>query len=348
MKKTIFIIFILIPLLTFSNVISGKRIQVRGTSSKELLPNTAKISLEIVTKNEILEKASKENSELLEKYKSLLKKTNTKYEKINSLNYSTSESYYWENELKNKGMKEFKTTLTVEITSLNLDLLKEFMSILVNNKIYSVSKNKAGNHIFQISEQDKSSKEAYQKALNKFNELKKRLSSSGIRENSINIAGYNNSEVSLEKYENVKKTEQLVSHTIEITTRDMKSIGNLINLAHSLEIGSTGIIEYDIDGKEKLEDELYENAYKEALKKAQTILGKTDLNLRKPVTITDNSYGIIRPYYSYYNRNYAVYTPELLKEKDEVFIDRAMENPILINPQKVSFSKTVYIEFEMD
>ena len=116
-----------------------------------------------------------------------------------------------------------------------------------------------------------------------------------------------------------------------------------------LEFGKSDLYHKKLtDTAEKRMKKLYENAYKEALKKAQTILGKTDLNLRKPVTITDNSYGIIRPYYSYYNRNYAVYTPELLKEKDEVFIDRAMENPVLINPQKVSFSKTVYIEFEMD
>ncbi len=348
MKRIITILFILLSVFSFSDTVSGKRIQVRGTSSKELFPDTAKVSFTIVTKNEDLSKASKENSELLEKYKNLLKKTNTKYEKINSLGYSTSETYWWDREVKNKGMKEFRTSLSIEVTGLDLNILKDFMSVLVNNRIYKISRSVNGNHIFQISEQSKTAKESYQKAINRFNELHKKLSASGIDGSNIKIAGYDNSEINMETYENVKKTEQMVTHTIEVITRDMKGLGNIINLAHSLEIGSTGTIEYDIDNKQRLEDELYENAYKEALKKAQTMLNKTSLTLKNPVTITDNSYGVIEPYYSYFNPHYSNYSAEILKERDEFFISKSQESNVIINPQKVNFSKTVYIEFEMD
>ena len=103
MKKIISILFIVFYFFSFSDVVSGKRIQERGTSTKELLPNSAKITLEIVTENDNLDKASKENSEMLEKYKNLLRKTNTKYEKINSSDYTTSENYWWDSEVKNKG-----------------------------------------------------------------------------------------------------------------------------------------------------------------------------------------------------------------------------------------------------
>ena len=348
MKKIISILFIVFSVFSFSDVVSGKRIQVRGTSTKELLPNSAKITLEIVTENDNLDKASKENSEMLEKYKNLLRKTNTKYEKINSSDYTTSENYWWDTEVQNKGEKEFRTTLTVEADSIDLNSLKDFMAALAGDKIYSLQRNVVGNHVFKIIEQDKTNKGAYQKALNTFNDLQKKLSSKGISANKIKIAGYNNEEVSMEKRTSVKKVKQKVSHTIEVTTRDMKSIGNIINLAHSLKIGSTGYIEYDIDNKQKLEDELYENAYREAAKKAQVMLNKTDLALKNPVTITDNSNGAIRPYYSYYNRNYATYDEKILKENDQNFINKLSENSIIINPQKISFSKTVYIEFEMD
>ena len=272
MKKIISILFIVFSVFSFSDVVSGKRIQVRGTSTKELLPNSAKITLEIVTENDNLDKASKENSEMLEKYKNLLRKTNTKYEKINSSDYTTSENYWWDSEVKNKGEKEFRTTLTVEADSIDLNSLKDFMAALAGDKIYSLQRNVAGNHVFKIIEQDKTNKGAYQKALNTFNDLQKKLSSKGISANKIKIAGYNNEEVSMEKRTSVKKVKQKVSHTIEVTTRDMKSIGNIVNLAHSLKIGSTGYIEYDIDNKQKLEDELYENAYREAAKKAQAEL----------------------------------------------------------------------------
>ena len=53
-------------------------------------------------------------------------------------------------------------------------------------------------------------------------------------------------------------------------------------MANALGIGTNGSIEYDIDNKQQLENELYENAYKEALKKAQVILGKNRLKLKKP------------------------------------------------------------------
>ena len=69
MKKIISILFIIFSVFSFSDVVSGKRIQVRGTATKELLPNSAKITLEIITENDNLDKASKENSEILEKYR---------------------------------------------------------------------------------------------------------------------------------------------------------------------------------------------------------------------------------------------------------------------------------------
>ena len=132
----------------------------------------------------------------------------------------------------------------------------------------------------------------------------------------------------------------------------MKNLGNIINVASALGIGTTGQIEYDIDNKQQLENELYENAYKEALKKAQVILGKTDLNLKNPVTITDKSYGVIQPYYDY-NYNYyneASYATNLVqvKKSDRELLDESARRNIVISPKKLNISKTVYIEFEMN
>ena len=120
----------------------------------------------------------------------------------------------------------------------------------------------------------------------------------------------------------------------------MKNLGNIINVANTLGIGTTGQIEYDIDNKQQLENELYENAYKEALKKAQVILGKTDLNLKNPVTITDKSYGVIQPYtdynYSYYS--HANYETNLvqLKKSDKELLDESARRNIVISPKKLN------------
>ena len=353
MKRIIALFMIIFSVLSFSNnEITGKRIQVRGVSKKEIMPNSAKIALTIQTENESLDKASAENSQILERYKRLLAQTGTKYNKINSTGYSTYESYEWDTVVENKGKKEYQTKLSVEVDRISLDTLKNFMNILATEKIYSLNRSKNGTYIFTIESQNVTNKQAYQNAMSKFNNIQQKLSKAGIPANTVKISGYDNKEISLEKRTSNKKNIQVVSHQIEVETRDLKNLGNIINVASALGIGTTGQIEYDIDNKQQLENELYENAYKEALKKAQVILGKTDLNLKNPVTITDKSYGIIQPYYdynyNYYNEaNYATNVVQL-KKSDRELLDESSRRNIVISPKKLNISKTVYIEFEIN
>ena len=353
MKRILALFMIIFSVLSFSDSeITGKRIQVRGVSKKEIMPNSAKIALIIQTENESLDKASAENSKILERYKRLLAQTGTKYNKINSTGYSTYETYNWDTVIENKGKKEYRTKLSVEVDRFSLDTLKNFMNVLATEKIYSLNRSKNGTYIFTIESQNATNKQAYQNAMSKFNEIQQKLSKEGIPASAVKIAGYDNKEISLEKRTNNKKNIQVVSHQIEVETRDLKNLGNIINVASALGIGTTGQIEYDIDNKQQLENELYENAYKEALKKAQVILGKTDLNLKNPVTITDKSYGIIQPYYdynyNYYNEtNYATNVVQL-KKSDRELLDESSRRNIVISPKKLNISKTVYIEFEIN
>ena len=353
MKKIIALLIMIFSVLSFADgEVAGKRIQVRGVSKKEISPNSAKIRLTIQTENENLDKASAENSQILERYKRLLAQTGTKYNKINSTGYSTYESYNWDTVVENKGKKEYQTKLSIEVDRLSLDTLKNFMNVLATEKIYSLNRSKNGTYIFTVTSQNATNKEAYQNAMSKFNEIQQKLNKAGIPAGIIKIAGYDNKEINLEKRTNNRKNIQIVSHEIEVETRDLKNLGNIINVANTLGIGTTGQIEYDIDNKQQLENELYENAYKEALKKAQVILGKTDLNLKNPVTITDKSYGVIQPYidynYSYYS--HANYETNLvqLKKSDKELLDESARRNIVISPKKLNILKTVYIEFEMN
>ena len=349
MKKIITFLFMITRVLTFSDVVSGKRIQVRGIAKKEIFPNLAKVQLTIKTQDENLDKASRENSQRLEKFKSLLSKSGGKYEKIDSVSYFTDKSYDWEYETVNKGAKEYETVLTIEANKIELNSLKDFLQILSNEKIYKVEINSQGINTFEIKARDKTAKVAYQKAIDKFNDLQKKLGTKGLG-NIIKIAGFKNDEVSLEKRESVKKEVNTVTHNVEVTTRDMKSLGNIISVAYAVGIGTNGYIEYDIDNKQKLEDELYESAYKEALKKAQVILGKTNLNLKNPVTITDKSNGIILAYsdYDYSYNLYASIDSKILEKSDKELMDKVLEKNVVINPSKLNISKEVYIEFEMN
>ena len=229
--------------LSFSDSeVTGKRIQVRGISKKEIAPNSAKINLRIQTENENLDKASAENSQILERYKRLLAQTGTKYNKISSIGYSTYESYIWDTVVENKGKKEYQTKLSVEVDKISLDMLKNFMNVLADEKIYSLNRNKNGTYIFIIQSQNATNKQAYQNAMSKFNEIQQKLNKAGIPAEIIKIAGYDNKEINLEKRTNNRKNIQIVSHEIEVETRDLKNLGNIINVANTLGIGTTGQI----------------------------------------------------------------------------------------------------------
>ena len=235
-------LFMMTCVLTFSDVVSGKRIQVRGIAKKEIFPNSAKVELVIKTQDENLDKASRENSQRLEKFKSLLSRSGEKYEKIDSISYSTDKSYDWQYETVNKGAKAYETVLTIEADNIDLNNLKDFLQVLANEKIYEVDKISQGINTFKIKVQDKTAKVAYQKAIDKFNELQKKLGEKGIG-NVVKIAGFKNDEVSLEKRESVKKEINTVTHNVEVTTRDMKNLGNIISVAYAVGIGTNGYIE---------------------------------------------------------------------------------------------------------
>ena len=166
MKKIIALLIMIFSVLSFADgEVAGKRIQVRGVSQKEIMPNLAKIALTIQTENESLDKASAENSKILERYKRLLAQTGTKYNKINSTGYSTYETYSWDTVIENKGKKEYKTKLSVEVDRISLDMLKNFMNVLAMEKIYSLNRSKNGTYIFTVESQDATNKQAYQNAM---------------------------------------------------------------------------------------------------------------------------------------------------------------------------------------
>lgn len=351
MKKLILILTFIFTLTIFGNDITEKRIQISGTARKEIIPDTAKIRLTINTNDENLETATKLNNATLEKYKTLLKELNINYDSINSIDFNTNKYYNYKNIILNKGQKEFETSLKIDVTSIDINLLEKLISILSKNNIYSMRKNKNNNYSFVISDKASTQKEAYQKALNNFEVIKTKLFENNIDSSILNLVGFNNQTINLEKTENKKFENYNVAHQLELNTHDFQNLGKIIDLAHILNIDTDNYIEYDIKNKLQLEDELYQNSYNIALNKAKIILNKTDLVLEKPIVITDNSTGTIKPYYSYFNKTYYYdkyyTTEENIKENNSSIISKLQEYNTTIIPKKQKIEKSIYIEFEI-
>ena len=111
MKKLILILSFIFTVTIFANNSLSKRIEVSGTSKKEITPDIAKIQLIISTNNENLDKAIKMNNDTLEKYKTILKEVNITYNNINSIDFNTNKYYNYKNIILNKNQKEFETSL---------------------------------------------------------------------------------------------------------------------------------------------------------------------------------------------------------------------------------------------
>lgn len=352
MKKLILILSFIFTVTIFANNSLSKRIKVSGTSKKEITPDIAKIQLIISTNNENLDKAIKMNNDTLEKYKNILKEVNITYNNINSIDFNTNKYYNYKNIILNKNQKEFETSLKINLSKIDINLLEQLISILVKNDIYFMEKDKNDNYSFVIKDKASTQKEAYQKTLNKFNKIKTKLAENNIDSSIMNLVGFNNQTINLEKIENKKVEYYNVVHQVELSTNDFKNLGKIIDLAYLLNIDTNNYIEYDIKNKVQLNDELYQNSYKVALNKAKIILNKTDLSLQKPITIVDNSTDNIKSYFSYFNKenyyenNYNT-TEENINESNASIIAKLQEANTVIIPEKKNINKSIHVEFEM-
>ena len=352
MKKLILILSFIFTVTIFANNSLSKRIEVSGTSKKEITPDIAKIQLIISTNNENLDKAIKMNNDTLEKYKTILKEVNITYNNINSIDFNTNKYYNYKNVILNKNQKEFETSLKINLSKIDINLLEQLISILVKNDIYFMEKDKNDNYSFVIKDKASTQKEAYQKTLNKFNKIKTKLAENNIDSSIMNLVGFNNQTINLEKIENKKVEYYNVVHQVELSTNDFKNLGKIIDLAYLLNIDTNNYIEYDIKNKVQLNDELYQNSYKVALNKAKIILNKTDLSLQKPITIIDNSTDNIKSYFSYFNKenyyenNYNT-TEENINESNASIIAKLQEANTVIIPEKKNINKSIHVEFEM-
>ena len=354
MKKIVVILVLICTVIIYSeeNDIFYKRIQVTGTASETLSPDTAGISFVITTEGESIKQASAKNAETLQRFKKLLSKSGVKYEKIESVLYDSYESKDWDSVVKNEGKKEYVTMLNIEIAVNNQENLREITEILSAENINYFSKagKETGEYEFSIEEKAAGGKDSYQKALNRYKKMETKLLKSGLA-SKMTISSYDTEENSLEEYEEKEIDKGTVNHRIKVQTRDLENIGKIISLAFVLDIQAEGYIEYDIDNKTAIENRLYEKAYREALGKAEKILGKTELNLKKPLMITDRSTGQIEPVYGYfdnYNNFYEEDNSDNKKKSDSQLIKSANSSDLVINPGKFTVSKTINAEFQIE
>ena len=79
-----------------------------------------------------------------------------------------------------------------------------------------------------------------------------------------------------------------VTHNFKITTKNIKGLNSIISLADDNGININGNIQFDISDKEKIASDMYNEAFKQAKSKAESILKSSSLKLASPLVVSED------------------------------------------------------------
>ena len=124
----------------------------------------------------------------------------------------------------------------------------------------------------------------------KMSAIIKQLKAAGVKDADIkttNISLYKTADYVKE----VKNEYYVAVNTVEVTTRDLDSIGNLIDTAVNAGANDLGSVRFTVEDQEKYQIQAITLALKNAGNKAKAIANFSGITINKPSKITENNYG---------------------------------------------------------
>lgn len=147
--------------------------------------------------------------------------------------------------------------------------------------------------------EDKVANTAQQNNASAMDQIISKIKAMGISAEDIKTTGYN----IYPKYDynkdngESKITGYTVNNTVQVTVRDIKKAGSVIDVASANGANISSGISFGLSDYEKYYNEALKSAITAAKKRAETIAGVLAVSLKKPVTVTDN--GGTAPVYDY-------------------------------------------------
>ena len=129
------------------------------------------------------------------------------------------------------------------------------------------------------------------KALNtvfaKLNSAKSKIQSLNVPASNIVLGDYNITENFNGKSKEQKDVYYVV-HSFKITTKNIKGLNSIISLADDNGINIDGSIHFDISNKDQIASDMYNEAFKQAKSKAESILKSSGLKLASPIVVSED------------------------------------------------------------
>ena len=301
MKKKIITLFLIFSVFSFSeNII--RKVSVTGNSEKEVMPDVATITFQIKTKNPNLSAATKEANDRMEKFKAALKNKKIDLSQLETLTFFSQKQseydYDDDNDIKgikptvpkpeNKKPDSYTTNISILIKNTDFNQISGLVEFSDGENLQSIKKNFDDNTFaFDINATDTTLEKALNKVFAKLNSARSKIQSLNIPTVNIVLGDYK-----ITENFNGKGKEQkdiyYVTHNFKITTKNIKGLNSIISLADDNGININGNIQFDISDKEKIASDMYNEAFKQAKSKAESILKSSSLKLASPLVVSED------------------------------------------------------------
>ena len=303
MKKVAIALFSLISVFSFgANENLVRKISVTGNAEREIMPDLAKINFKVEVKGKNLNQATDEVNKKVEKFKNELRARRISLENLETTAFYNRKGAEYDNDdildvktVPNKNVKKsdkkptsYDVKMSILVKNTDFNKISALIDLEDGDNLQSIQKNFDENTFaFNIDENGTTVDQALNKVFNKLNTSRRKLISAGIPENDIILSDYEIKENYTEN-KGTKKDVYYVTDEFVLTTKNIKELNTIISIADDNGININGSINFDLSDKDRIESEMYKDAYNQTKQKAESILRSSKMKLGTPIIVSED------------------------------------------------------------
>ena len=303
MKKIAIALFSLMSILSFgANENIVRKISVTGNAEREVMPDLAKINFKVEVKGNNLNQATSDVNKKVEKFKNELRARKISLENLETKAFYNRKGTEYDDEdildvktVPNKTVKNtdkkptsYDVNMSMLVKNTDFNKISALIDLEDGNNLQSIQKNFDENTFaFNINENGTTVDQALNKVFNKLNTSRRKLISAGIPESDIILSDYQIKENYTEN-KGAKKDVYYVIDEFVLTTKNIKELNTIISIADDNGININGSINFDLSDKDRIESEMYKDAYNQTKQKAESILRSSKMKLGTPIIVSED------------------------------------------------------------
>ena len=303
MKKVAIALFSLISVFSFgANENLVRKISVTGNAEREIMPDLAKINFKVEVKGKNLNQATDEVNKKVEKFKNELRVRRISLENLETTAFYNRKGAEYDNDdildvktVPNKNVKKsdkkptsYDVKMSILVKNTDFNKISALIDLEDGDNLQSIQKNFDENTFaFNINENGTTVDQALNKVFNKLNTSRRKLVSAGIPESDIILSDYEIEENYTEN-KGTKKDVYYVTDEFVLTTKNIKELNTIISIADDNGININGSINFDLSDKDRIESEMYKDAYNQTKQKAESILRSSKMKLGEPIIVSED------------------------------------------------------------